>query len=230
MQAPVPQSESQAQRLARRIHDDIVAAGLSAGEFFMTGDQVEQRYAVSRSVAREALSQLRTLGILESRQRKGLIVSRPDPVRLMSRWVPLYVRDGCEGEFQQLAQLRYALEVGAVDLAARNASVPQRQRLAELAEAFDSLASKTGHNPATDDIDLAFHSLILDMTANPLIAGMHKVLSDYFAESVEAGPNPKEDAAMSIREHHLIADAFRRKDAALAASLLRSHLERTLME
>lgn len=230
MQAPVSQSESQAQRLARRIHDDIVAAGLSAGEFFMTGDQVEQRYAVSRSVAREALSQLRTLGILESRQRKGLIVSRPDPVRLMSRWVPLYVRDGCEGEFQQIAQLRYVLEVGAVDLAARNATGAQRARLSELAADFEALASKTGHSPDTDQIDLAFHRLILDMTGNPLIAGMHKVLSDYFAESVEVGPNPKEDAAMSIREHHLIADAFRRADAALAASLLRSHLERTLME
>ena len=171
MQAPVSQSESQAQRLARQIHDDIVAAGLSAGEFFMTGDQVEQRYAVSRSVAREALSQLRTLGILESRQRKGLIVSRPDPVHLMSRWVPLYVRDGCEGEFQQLAQLRYVLEVGAVDLAARNATGAQRARLSELAADFEALASETGHTPDTDRIDLAFHRLILDMTANPLIAG-----------------------------------------------------------
>ena len=35
---------------------------------------------------------------------------------------------------------------------------------------------------------------------------------------------------MSIREHHLIADAFQRADAGLAAALLRSHLERTLME
>ena len=230
MQRQVTQSTTLANRLALRIHEDIVASNLSEGEFFMTGDQVEAHYAVSRSIAREALSQLRSLGILESRQKKGLLVSRPDPVDLMSRWVPLYGRGGKDGEFMRLAQLRYALEVGAVDLAVRGATEAQLEELGELAGEFEAVASQSGHTPETDVIDLAFHSLILEMTGNPLIAGMHRVLSGYFSASTQVAPNPKEDAAKSIREHHLIAEAFGRGDGALASSLLRAHLERTLAE
>lgn len=230
MEQPAPQNGSLANRLASRIHQDIVSSDLREGELFMTGDQVEAHYEVSRSIAREALSQLRSLGILESRQRKGLLVGRPDPVQLMSRWVPLYGRNGSEREFKRLAQLRYVLEVGAVDLAAGQATEAQRERLGALADEFEAIAAESGHTPETDAIDLAFHGLILEMTGNPLIAGMHKVLADYFAASTEVAPNPKEDAAMSIREHHLIADAFRRGDSGLASSLLRAHLERTLAE
>ncbi len=230
MERPAPQSDSLANRLALKIHEDIVASDLSEGEFFMTGDQVEAHYDVSRSIAREALSQLRSLGILESRQKKGLLVSRPDPIHLMSRWVPLYGRDGKEGEFMRLAQLRYVLEVGAVDLAVGHATEAQLARLGELADTFESIAAESGHTPEADAIDLAFHRLILEMTGNPLIAGMHQVLSGYFAASTQVAPNPKENAAMSIREHHLIAEAFRRGDGALASSLLRAHLERTLAE
>lgn len=219
-----------ASRLASQIHEDIIAAGLSEGEFFMTGDQVEAHYSVSRSIAREALSQLRSLGILESRQKKGLLVSRPDPVHLMSRWVPFYGRGGREGELDRLAQLRYVLEVGAVDLAVGHASAAQIDRLDALAREFEAAALESGHTPVTDKIDLAFHSLILEMTGNPLIAGMHKVLSDYFLASEQVAPLPQEDAAMALREHHLLVDAFRRHDRALAMTLLRAHLERTLSE
>ena len=230
MELQSSQTGTLANRLATRIHQDIIASDLSEGELFMTGDQVETHYAVSRSIAREALSQLRSLGILESRQKKGLLVGRPDPVHLMSRWVPLYGRDGKEGEFTRLAQLRYVLEVGAVDLAVGQATETQAGRLGELADDFEAIAAKSGHTPETDEIDLAFHSLILEMTGNPLIAGMHKVLSDYFLVSTQVAPMPKEDAAMAIREHHLIVDAFRRGDGSLASSLLRAHLERTLTE
>jgi GntR family transcriptional repressor for pyruvate dehydrogenase complex len=224
------QSGTLANRLASRIHEDIIAAGLSEGEFFMTGDQVEAHYAVSRSIAREALSQLRSLGILESRQKKGLLVSRPDPVQLMARWVPFYGRDGKEGELERLAQLRYVLEVGAVDLAVGHASEAQLARLQDHAVAFEAIAARSGHSPETDQIDLAFHRLILEMTGNPLVAGMHKVLSDYFLASAHVAPLPREDAAMAIREHHLIVEAFRRHDRALALSLLRAHLQRTLSD
>lgn len=219
-----------ASRLARQIHDDIIASGLRAGELFMTGEQVEEKYAVSRSIAREALSQLRSLGILEGRQNRGLLVSQPDPVHLMSRWVPFYGRGGEEGAFQRLAQLRFVLEVGAVDLAVAHATGSQVTRLAGLADEFEAIAANAGHTPETDAIDLSFHGLILEMTGNSLIAGMHGVLSEYFHASTQVPPMPAEDAAMALREHHLIVDAFRRRDAALATSLLRAHLQRTLAE
>ena len=57
--------------VANRIHADILSSKLSEGDLFMTSDQIEERYEVSRTVAREAVSQLHALGVVTSRRRKG---------------------------------------------------------------------------------------------------------------------------------------------------------------
>lgn len=225
-----PSTNTLASALADRMHADIVASGLQEDDFFTTGDQIAKENGVSRSVARESLGQLCALGVLKSRQRKGLLVGRPDPVKLMSRWVPCFVRGTQGNELSLLAELRYALELGAVDLAVPNASDDQVQRLAALANQFDYVASRFGHNPEADQVDLVFHSLILEMTGNELVAGMHRVLADYFLASSREAPKPNEDALSAIRAHHMIAEALARRDGEMARSVLRSHLRRTLDE
>lgn len=211
-----------ADALAERIHADILSLGLKEGDLFMTYDQVIADYGVSRTVAREAISQLGALGVLERRQNKGLLVARPDPVRLSKRWVPLYCRAANRQDLQTLAQLRYALELGAVDLAMAAATPEQIAELTARAAAFEAEAARGGHTPGADAIDLSFHRLILEMTANPLIAGLHRVLSEYFQASTEL--DPLDDATDAIRDHHMIANAFRRRDGEMVRGLLRMHL------
>ncbi len=228
MNTPEPNSDTLANTLASRIHADIVASDLQEGELFMTGDQVSEHYAVSRSISREALSQLRAMGILKSRQRKGLLIDRPDPVEQMERWVPLYGRGANSQALTNLAQLRYVLEVGAVDLAVPNATPAQMVELRRRAEDFEKIARVHGHSPDADQVDLAFHCLFLDMTGNELIAGMHRVLSDYFLASTIADPKPSEDAQRAIREHHLIVEGIERADRDLVRNVLRAHIEGTV--
>lgn len=218
-----PKRQTRASALADTLYRDILDSGLREGELFMTGDNVALRYHVSRTVAREALSQLRALGVLKSRQRKGLLVARPDPLELTARWVPLYGHPANPEAFRTLAQLRYVLEIGALDLAVSHATDAQIDRLAALARDFERLAGGFGHTAETDAIDLAFHKAILEMTGNPLIAGMHRILASYFQASIDFDPRP--DASKAIREHHSIADAFRRRDPETVRALMRTHLE-----
>jgi DNA-binding FadR family transcriptional regulator len=209
--------------VAEQLHAEILSSGLKQGELFMTGGQIAQRYEVSRTVAREAINQLCALGVLESRRRKGVLVTQPDPVKLSASWVPMFGRvAGVEG-FRMLAQWRYVLELGAVDLAVDHGSQEQAARLSVLADQFEAVAAKHGHSAAADQIDLAFHAVILEMTGNPLVAGMHRVLADYFLASAEYDPNA--DAPKAIREHHIIAEAFQRRDRETVRSVLRSHLQ-----
>ena len=228
MSRPEPNSETLANTVASRIHADVVASNLQEGELFMTGEQVIARYHVSRSVAREALSQLRAMGVLKSRQRKGLLIDRPDPVEQMARWVPLYGRSADGTALTDLAQLRFVLETGAVDLAVANASTEQVQLLRRWATDFERIAAVHGHSPDADQVDLAFHCVFLDMTGNQLIAGMHRVLSDYFLVSTTVEPKAEEDAARAIREHHLIVEGIERGDRDLVRNVLRAHIEGTV--
>ena len=177
---------------------------------------------MSRTVAREAVSQLHALGVVTSRRRKGVLVAQPDPVKLSARWVPMFGRVAAEKGFQLLAQWRYVIELGAVDLAVTHATDDQIKRLVMLADEFDTVAAEHGHNAEADRSDMAYHGVILEMTGNPLVAGMHQVLVDYFQVSVIYNHPPH--ARKAIREHHTIAEAFQRRDLEAVRSILRSHL------
>lgn len=218
-------SDTLANAVADRILEDIASSGLQEGQLFMTSDQVGERYSVSRSIAREAISRLQALGVLESRQRKGLLVRRPDPVRLTQQWLPFYCRASHAGDLRTLAEFRYALEVGAIELAIVKGTDEQIAELERCAAEFEAIASKRGHDAAADEADLAFHKAILDMTGNALVSGMHRVLSDYFQAS-----RFKPEPLKAIREHHVIAEAFRRRDADTARAIMRAHLEGTVRE
>src|SRR5690242_15625568 len=104
---------TQANELARTIRKRIQSEHLPDGSFFMTEAQLAKEYGVSRTVTREAVSRLQALGILEGRKRKGLLVRHPDPLRLLSNSLPSLVAS--PDEWRDLAQLRYALEVGAIE-------------------------------------------------------------------------------------------------------------------
>ena len=223
-----PNSNTLANRLAEQIREEITDQQLMAGDFFMTGDEVAQRFGVSRGIAREAISQLRALGMLQSRQSKGLIVGKADLVGLLEQSLPFSGYDG-QG-LLVLAQLRYALEVGAVDLAVANATDEQLGRLTELASEYHDVTEQAGHNEIADELELAFHRLILEMTGNPLIAGMHGVLSDYFQHASEQVADWTACPPHTVWEHEAIALAFARRDTEMARAYLKKHLTETLRD
>lgn len=222
-----PNTDTLANGLASQIRQDIEAKGFQEGAVFMTGDEVAVQYGVSRGIAREAISQLRALGVLKSRQGKGLIVGKSDPVVLFERSLPFY---GSEPEDKDtLAQLRYVLEIGSVDLAIANATEEQIQTLRSLAQEFKNMVSAPEcDEKKVDEIELAFHGLILKMTGNPLISGMHRVISDYFekaAENISADSPSGTRSQKRVWEHEVIVESFEKRDQEMARTYLRKHLE-----
>jgi len=225
MSNETPNSNTLANRLAEQIRNDIAEQQLSPGEFFMTGDEVAQKFGVSRVIAREAISQLRALGLLESRQSKGLVIGKTNLVSLLEQSLPF---SGYEGQdLRILAQLRYVLEVGAVDFAVTNATEEQITRLKDLAEKYQA-TQQNGHDENGDQIELAFHKLILEMTGNPLVAGMHHVLSDYFQQASRQLPDWNTCWPHTVWEHEAIAQAFGQRDTEIARAYIKRHLSKTL--
>ncbi|MCK4624499.1 MAG: FadR family transcriptional regulator, partial [Phycisphaerae bacterium] len=165
------------------LRNRITSSGLSPGEPFATEAELAGEFKVSRPVLREAISRLRAVGLLESRQCVGLIVARPDPVALFEQAVQDWALDSID--LQQLGELRYALEIGAVELAVRRANVGQLSRLAELAEEFAKTLTEKSPARSTDRVELDFHQTILQATGNIMLMRMHRVITAFFARSAE---------------------------------------------
>lgn len=204
--------------LAARIRQQVQEQNLGDGAFLGTEADLAERYNVSRTVAREAVMQLKSVGLLESRKRKGLIVRRPDPVRLLAQTLPALAQNS--DDLQELARLRYVLELGAIELAVVHATEAQINRLDELARAFEAVAVEGKQPRRENELELAFHGLILEMTGSSLVAGMQQVLARFFQE---LDPQPAEGHA--VWQHHAIVAALRDRDADAARTLIRLHFK-----
>lgn len=216
---------SQANELADSIRLRIQAEQLAEGALFMTEAQLAEEYGASRTVVREAVSRLQALGLLEGRKRKGLIVRHPDPLRLFSNSLPSLVRS--QEDWRELAMLRYAIEVGAIELAIRSATGEQLERLAEITDDMEAALRDDTESERTVALDLEFHALILQMTGSRMIAGMQQLLVQFFQIAPHAENTPA-SAERIIWEHRELYSAIRDRDVERARSMIRLQFRSTL--
>jgi len=211
-----------ASQIARRIHERIRSEELQPGDALGTELGLAEEFGVSRNMVREAIGRLRALGIVRSRQRVGLVVGHTDPIRLFEQGLPLFL-SGESANLYELSKLRYALEIGAVNLAVRHASDEQINELSALADRMAEMV-RQGKEEETDPLEEQFHSLILEGTGSQLLSRMHVVVSRYFAEISTRVSRYGRTEAPDALEHQRIAEAFRRRDAETVRALLEHHL------
>ena len=216
---------TQVRELAQKIRHRIQTERLPDGSFFMTEAQLAAEYGTSRTVTREAVSRLQALGILEGRKRKGLIVRCPDPLRLFQNSLPSMVTS--PDDWKDLAQLRYAIEVGAIELAIRGATDEQIERLTQIEQELEQAVQEDMQSARTIELDVKFHSLILEMTGSRLIAGMQQVLVQFF----QTMPRSFLSSASAERicwEHRELLDAIRDRDIERSRAMIRVQIRATL--
>src|SRR5699024_10677796 len=85
---------------------------------------------VSRTVIREALSRLRTLGLVESKKHRGMILVEPDFINNFER----ILDSGLLGSttLQNLFELRLILEMGMADFLFENKTARDLEELEEI--------------------------------------------------------------------------------------------------
>jgi DNA-binding FadR family transcriptional regulator len=158
---------------------DSLGTRIAGGEFapgtVLTLAGLEAEYAVSRTVVREAVRVLESHGMLVSRRRVGLTVHPIGSWKVLDASVSAWRLDSLQRETQlaEFVELRSAVEPLAARLAAARASREQRERLVDLADRLVEL----GHGGQGDsaeflEADIAFHTLLLEASGNPLLAGL----------------------------------------------------------
>jgi DNA-binding transcriptional regulator YhcF (GntR family) len=134
-------SDQVAQQLTAQIH----AGRLEAGEKLPTEARLVEQFQVSRTVLREAVSRLKSLGLVDSRQGSGVYVSASPP------YAPLNF-DARHSESReavvQMAEVRRALEAEAAGLAAQRRKAADVKCLKQAVQALDR-AVKSGGDGVT---------------------------------------------------------------------------------
>jgi DNA-binding FadR family transcriptional regulator len=156
----------------------ICGGEIAAGSVLRT-DELEARYGVSRSVVREAIRVLASMGMVASRRRVGVQIL---PEAEWNLFDPLVIRwrlasPGRIAQLRSLTELRTAIEPEAARLAASRAP---------LADASDlmGLAGKLWAAGQADDtesflmLDIEFHRLVLSSSGNEMFAKLNTLVAE----------------------------------------------------
>ncbi|OII22299.1 FadR/GntR family transcriptional regulator [Frigoribacterium sp. MCBA15_019] len=157
---------------------EIVDGRLAVGSI-LNLDDLAARFTVSRSVLREALRVLQSLGMVEPRQRIGTQVLPRTSWDLMNPQIILWRGRSPEYfvQMRELLELRLGLEPVAARLSAL-AFTPDQASAVEDAARTMVAAAESGDGRAYLEADVAFHTAVLRGSGNDVIG--------HFASTVEA--------------------------------------------
>ena len=203
--------------LGRAIMTGEMAPGQS-----LTLETLQSRYGVSRTLARDCVHTLESIGIVASRRRVGIVVQ---PREHWSALAPELVRWQLEADphgpkLGALTELRAAIEPVAAAAAARRATEEQRSGLLALAAAIRAKGA-TGNVASYLDDDIAFHSLVLEASHNDTFKALTGIVAEVLSGRARLTGRVQVPQPEALELHERVAGAIAAGDAATAESSMR---------
>jgi DNA-binding FadR family transcriptional regulator len=222
---PVP-IRSKPRNLASAVVDHLTTRvksdDLKVGEKLPTESEIMQVYGVSRTVVREAISQLKAAGLVETRHGIGTFVLAPSHHLGLQNSSIVTVRD-----VLAVLEIRISLETEAAWHAAARRSEAQVEEMRAVLQQMRATVESGAHSV---DADVRFHLLIAQATGNPYFVELLGHLGHTLiprARLNTAQLNQDDPSAYLVRVHHEHEDIFNailRKDPEAARAAMRTHL------
>ncbi|WP_223881110.1 FadR/GntR family transcriptional regulator [Nesterenkonia ebinurensis] len=194
--------------LSDALGKQIVTGALAPGSV-LTLESLQERFGVSRTVARDGVKVLESLGLLYSKRRVGLVVTEP---RAWNVYAPLVIRwrlDSADARatYIELTQLRIAVEPEAAELAAQRRSGAEADELRRLAARMRTLG-EAGELEQFMVVDVAFHCLILEASGNTMFAALGDVVGEALHGRTTHGLMPATPMPEALDAHDAVAHAI----------------------
>jgi GntR family transcriptional regulator, transcriptional repressor for pyruvate dehydrogenase complex len=193
-----------------------------AGARLPSEKEMSERFGVSRTVIREAVSRLKSEGLVEAHQGKGAFVRAAGPD------VPFRIaRRGADSvsSILQIVELRTGIEAEAAALAAERRTGAELRAIERALRTLDRCAG--GEEGV--EADQAFHRAIARATGNPHYVALWDFIGRFLTRAMRVTRAYEARHAELVtqvkREHEALARAIARRDPEAARSAARQHLE-----
>ncbi len=188
---------------------------------------------VSRSLLREAVITLETLGILEVREKSGIYVKGlkagdlSGGLKTLSLWP--------EDILIYLMEMRLLVEVPAAGLAAVRRNDTEIEQMRECVRKLDEVQYSEDRGVSSGAFwDSLLHTLVVNAAHNPVLTRVYEGLSVTMEKHIIRSRNlllsiPKMSEKI-LTEHRILVDAIEGEDPQQAMRSIRHHLEEALEE
>lgn len=194
-------------------------------------EDIERQFGVSRSVIRESIRVLESMGLVASRRRVGVLVLSPSEWNLYDpqviRW--RLASNGRITQLRSLTELRLAVEPEAARLAAVRAPLTNASNLMGLAGQLWA-AGEAGDTDLFLSLDIQFHRLVLASSGNEMFAKLDSLVSEVLTGRTQYGLMPAHPHVEALQLHIDVAGAIQRGAPDVAQDSMLRIMQRTMKE
>jgi GntR family transcriptional repressor for pyruvate dehydrogenase complex len=197
--------------IERYIHDEKI----SIGDALPTEEEIVRKTQLSRTSVREGLTRLRALGVIDTKRKRGMRLTRSvallDLVRLLgSSELPTDLRSHVKG-------FRSAVELGIGPEVFRRCTSSDIQ---ELRQIYEQMVRSAGDSEVWPGLDCQFHLKLVSISGNQLAQWFHQLLDPFFRAYA---PSSYPVSPAILDRHRRIIEALAKRDPYLFDHAMREH-------
>jgi GntR family transcriptional repressor for pyruvate dehydrogenase complex len=212
------------EEIAEQIKGNILSGKLVPGEKLPSSKELAERFQVGMSTVREALSALKAMGLIETRQGEGSFVKQIKSADLIMPTFSSLLMN--KQTLTDLLEARKALEVSNAAIAAEKRTQEDLQNLNDI---LSVMSSSLGDETIGEQSDVKFHLTLAGATHNAIMVRLLETISEQMEAAIRETRRLYMYGNQSVSkqlwvEHKEIYEAIRLGDAMMAQEKMKQHL------
>lgn len=193
---------------------------LKVGDVIPKEIELVEILGVSRTVIREALARLKTMGLIESKKKKGSVITSPDIFGIMSKSMNPHILD--QETLKEIFEIRLVLEIGMADFIFQKITSDDIKELKEIVK-NEPLSSES--HLFNVEHEIKFHGKLYEITGNKTMKTFQRMLLPIFDYVHNSGLLQKQLEQKKFVSHKGLVDILENGSPELFRNAMRNHLE-----
>lgn len=193
---------------------------LKVGDTIPKEIELAATLGVSRTVIREALLRLRMMGLIESKKKKGAVITSPDLFGIMGRSMNPHILD--QDTLKEIFEIRLVLEIGMADLLFLRVT---KKDIAELKEIVSNEPSVAKYHLFNIEHEIAFHGKLYEISGNQALKKFQRMLLPVFDYVHNSGLLKKQPLLKTFVSHKDLVKILEKGTPEEFRNGMRNHLQ-----
>jgi DNA-binding FadR family transcriptional regulator len=207
-------------KVEKNLVEILQQKNLKVGDTIPKEIDLAETLGVSRTVIREALLRLRMMGLIESKKKKGSVITSPDLFGIMSKSMNPHILD--QETLKEIFEIRLVLEIGMADFLFQRVT---KEDINELKQIVSKEPPVTDHHLFNIGHEVAFHGKLYEITGNETLKKFQKMLLPVFDYVHHSGLLGKQTELRNFVSHKGLVDVLEKGTPEKFRNSMRKHLE-----
>lgn len=213
-------TKSLVEKVEARLIELLHQRKLKVGDSIPKELELASALGVSRTVIREALMRLRLMGLIDSKKKKGAVITNPDIFGTMAKSMNPFILS--EDTLKEIFEIRLILEIGMADLLFRHITDSDIKELKQIVKNEPASSRNRMFDPS---YEIAFHGKLYEISHNETLKKFQQLLFPIFGFVEKSSLFKSVSSPKKFVSHKQLVSILEKGDPDEFRKGMRSHLD-----